>query len=72
MDRVNKIPDTVRTIGELAAYTESAMDELHSIHKRVVVQLGARNDPEDGELYYQKETDTLFIYNSINGAFLPH
>lgn len=72
MDRVNKIPDTVRTVGELAAYTETAMDELQSMIKRTVVQLGGRNDPEDGELYYHKETDTLYIYNSINGEFMPH
>ena len=72
MDRVQNIPESISSAEELARYVETALEEVHSIAKRAIVQSAASVNPESGELKYDDATDTLYIYNKTDGEFKPH
>ena len=83
MNRVQNIPDTLKSVGELARFTEASISELYAILvfmtsevndsvRSFVVTPVVPSAPISGELYYDDDADILYIYNEKLSAFTPH
>lgn len=77
MKRVSNIPEDVSTIKELAKFTEAAIEEVdNNAQSRSenfgLLPVSEQQSPSSGSIYYDDATDTLYIYSTTTGSFLPH
>lgn len=69
MERVNIIPPDT-TLKDLPSVTEAAISELDSLRRQVKFQLGAIESPSGGDTFYSEESNSLYIYNSIEKEWM--
>lgn len=69
MERVIRVTGTYDSFDALALAVEGAVDEVDSLRKRRGYMTHKPDNPEGGDAYYNQNTDTVEIYNSVEGTW---